>query len=85
MANPILRKLSKPGLSNNEIADLLEKHIGHGENEAHCRDACDALRRIKNEEVSVPARVIVALLNGLESECYKARAAIEHIRKQGTA
>lgn len=33
----------------------------------------------------MPARVIVALLNGLESECYKARAAIEHIRKQGTA
>lgn len=83
MANPILKKLSKPGISNSEIAKLLQKHIGTGLNEAHCKDAFEALNRIKLKPVANIARVVGMLAGNGSNYCEMVRQAVEQI--QGTS
>ena len=80
MANPVLKKLSKPGIPDSEIADLLEKHIGMGSNESHCRDAFEALRRIKNHDSVAVARVVSLLVSNGSNYCEMVRQAAEQFR-----
>lgn len=47
---PMLKKINR-AKSAGEIAYLLEKVIGDGTNEYHCKAACDALRRVRNEDL----------------------------------
>ena|ERR1700690_1095245 len=80
IVNPILKKLSNSDLSRLEIAGLLEKHIGDGSNECHCQDACDALRRIHDQNINSEARVLVALLDGHWSPCEAIKWVIANLR-----
>ena len=80
MTNPVLKKLSRPGLTRVEIAELLEKHIGSCSNEWHCQEALDALRRIKEEGVKVPVLVAIRLTEDGSRSCVVMRRVIEQIR-----
>ena len=80
MANPVLKKLSNPRISNATIADLLEKHIGDGSNEQHCRQAWVALQRIKHQRLSIAARVLGTLLSNGNNYCEMVRQAAAQIR-----
>lgn len=50
------RKLSAPGLSPAEIADILEKHLGDGPDAARIDDACAVLRRLRRHADNVYLR-----------------------------
>ena len=69
MTNPILRRLSRPGTTGRVAADLLAKHIGPGTNEAHCRQAVEALQRMKDRDTVLPARVVAALTASDKGHC----------------
>ena len=58
---PILRKLSHVR-SKAEIADLLQRHIGNGSNQTHCKHAFEALQqRVHINEVNETAEVIMQI------------------------
>ena len=83
MANAVLKKLSSRNISNSIIADLLEKHIGDGSNEYHCRQAFEALVRIKEQRTTIPAFVLCRLLRNGNNYCEMVRAAAAQIRHAG--
>ena len=80
MTNPVLKSLSRQGLSRSEIADLLEKHIGPGTNELHCKEAFDALNRIRDLQVGIPARVTGLLIGNGSNYCEMVRQCADQIR-----
>ena len=82
--NPILKRLSQPGISSSTIADLLQKHIGAGSNEEHCRQALEALRKVKDQRTVAPARVLAMLLANGNNQCELVRNAIEQLRNAGS-
>jgi hypothetical protein len=59
---PTLKKISS-AKSASEIAELLQKHIGDGTNQKHCEAACDAVRRIRNEDIRTFLQRQKVLLN----------------------
>lgn len=77
---PILKKLSAPNQSATQLADLLAKHIGRGENEHICAQACEALTRIRNAEQSMMAIATANLLRDSCSSCQTIMAVIESLR-----
>ena len=80
--NPVLRKLSKVGLSRIEAANLLEKHIGSGANELHCKSAIAALERLRDAEQNSVARVLARLIIAAnENPCVAVREVIEYLRQ----
>lgn len=80
--NPVLKKLRNRKLSPSDIADLLERHIGDGLNEAHCRDACDALHTIGHEKANSYARVIKAMLDYEPNKCEIVKSVILALRSE---
>jgi hypothetical protein len=77
--NPTLRKISSAD-SANEIADLLQKHIGEGGNQSHCKDACEVLlQRIKDGEIKQKIQVIIAIYSNY-SWCETAKIIIAVLR-----
>lgn len=58
--NPTLRKI-RSAKSASEVADLLQKHIGEGANQSHCKDACEAIQRIENEEIKQSIRAMLVV------------------------
>jgi len=82
MANPVLRKLSNNSLSSLVIADLIEKHIGNGVNEYHCLEAYLALKRIRNQKVSLAIELIDGILGKEETRCNTIKAIISHLRSK---
>lgn len=80
--NPILRKLSKHGLSYDEVANLLEKHIGSEASFIHCEEAIAALDRISNMETSAVAHVVARFsLVTDDNPCIAVGQVIEHLRQ----
>ena len=78
--NPVLKKLSDPHLSRNQVADILEKHIGDGSNDYHCEQACNALRRIRDADTSAVVRTIAALLDRDGKHCETINVIIANLR-----
>lgn len=79
--NPVLRKLSKPGLSRLEAAELLEKHIGDGENTLHCTEAIGALHRIRDAKHNAVGRVLARLaIAANDPPCMAMREVIAYLR-----
>ncbi len=77
--NPTLRKISS-AKSASEIADLLQKHIGEGTNQSHCKDACEAaIQRIENGELKQVIQVIINV-NSSYSWCQTAQVIIAMLR-----
>ena len=80
MTNPVLKKLSKPCQPASALADLLQKHIGDGSNEHHCKEAFEALVRIKNRKLAIPAQVLGRLISNGSNYCELVRLAADLIR-----
>lgn len=78
--NPILKKLSAPNQSATQLAELLTKHVGAGDSEHICAEACEALTRIRNAEQSMMAIAMVNLLGDSCSSCQIIMAVIEALR-----
>lgn len=77
--NPMLRKISS-AKSASEVADLLQKHIGEGTNQSHCKDACAAAtQRIENGEIKQVIQVIIAIYSNY-SWCETAKIIIAVLR-----
>lgn len=77
--NPMLRKISS-AKSASEIADLLQKHIGEGTNQSHCKDACDAAtQRIENGEIKKTIQIIITIYSNY-SWCETAKIIITMLR-----
>lgn len=68
-------KLSTPGLSPSEIADILERHLGSEAGDAQYAEACTALRRIRRHATNVYLRYA---LRPLEDEA-DVRAALRKV------
>lgn len=83
--NPILRKLRRKNLSPADVAQLLEKHIGDGSNEFHCRQACEALRTIRREDTRSYAQFIDNILNGVSTRCEVVKRVISALRSADVA
>ncbi len=62
--NSILRKLSGPPRSLADMADLLETHIGDGTNEFDCKEALEALCRVRKDNPSCYFRIALRCLDG---------------------
>ncbi len=77
---PILKKLSAPNQSATQLADLLTKHIGTGQSELICAQACEALNRIRNAEQSMMAVTTANLLRDSCSSCQTIIAVIASLR-----
>ena len=78
--NPVLKKLSAPGQSASQIANLLEKHIGDGENEQICSEACGALIRIRDAEKNSIVRTTMNLASSDGSSCQTIKSVIACLR-----
>ena len=78
--NPVLKKLSAPGQSASQIANLLEKHIGDGANEQICSEACSALIRLHDAEQNSIVRTTMNLASSDESNCQTIKTVIACLR-----
>ena len=67
--NSTLRKLSKPGLSGQEIARLLQRHVGDATSAIHCDSAITALKRIHDIDMNSTTRVLVRMLASHGDAC----------------
>lgn len=79
--NPVLRKLSSQTLSAGQLASLIQKHIGPGTSEEQCRQAVDALKRIRNPAIRAHVCVLSALLHGNFTDCEIALQVINSLRQ----
>ena len=78
--NPVLKKLSAPGQSAYQLADLLEKHIGIDSNEQSCSEACNALIRIRDTELNSIVTTTLGILPEDWSSCQKIKTVIALLR-----
>ena len=77
--NPVLRQLALATTAS-EIADLLEKHVGDSCNNAHCKEAYDALvQKVKSEDARRFAAFVRAV-DGSEDWCSQLRIVIHALR-----
>jgi len=80
--SPILRKLSgRRSLA--EIADILEKYVSEGSGDGRCREARDALRRIRKDNSNFYVRAALRLLDRQDEPCACIRKVIDALRKFG--
>jgi hypothetical protein len=82
MTNSVLKKLRSRKVSAQQIADLLEKHIGDGLNEIHCRDACEALGTIRSEELRRLVHIVDVIFRNGDNYCNAVRRVIAVLRAQ---
>lgn len=80
MTNSTLKKLSHRNISPVEIADLLEKHIGENPNEYCCKQALDALVRIKNININITTRATHRILGSDTNHCDAISVIINQIK-----
>lgn len=82
MTNPIIKKLSSSNLTRQDVADLLEKHIGPSNNEEHCKAAFEALSRIKDLDTNGLSKGTAnfVLYPNKESYCQAIRNVIKVLR-----
>ena len=79
--NPLLDKLTGPPRSLADVADMLERHIGDGMDEAHCRQAIDALERIRLYNPTYYLRAALRELDQKAAPCEVIRRVIRVLRK----
>jgi len=82
MVNPTLKKLSNSKLSDDELADLLEKHIGQETNLYACQVAFEALTRTKKIEIKKFAFILNRFSDGDIDYCDLIRSVIAHLRSK---
>lgn len=70
MTNPVLKKLSRPNLTHKRIAGLLEKHIGPNNIEVQCKDAYNALSRIKDSGANSLSKIVAKFFMNPHEDCY---------------
>ena len=78
--NPILKKLAAPDLTPCKIANLLQKHIGDAPNEVNCKQAFEALHRLKSREFAIPTQVLARLSGNCSNYCVLIEATIQRLR-----
>ncbi len=78
--NPTLRKLSDSRISRQQIAALLERHIGESPSTHHCAQAVEALARIRDANSHAVAHVLAELLDAKSDPCTTIRAVIGNFR-----
>lgn len=81
IVTPIYRKLSGPRQSLADIADILEHHIGDGENPVLCKEALDALRRVRNDRQNHYLRAVLRALDDASAPCELLRKIIDTLRQ----
>jgi hypothetical protein len=79
--NPVLEKLSGPPKSLAEVADMLDDHIGDGTDEARCREAVEALRRVRTHHPTYYLRAALRELDQDQPPCEAVRRVIRVLRK----
>ena len=78
---PLLAQLTAPPRPVSEMADALEKHIGEGTDPRLCREAIDALERVRKENPSYYVRVTLRALDDPAPPCRLVRRIIATLRK----
>ena len=81
MTNPVFEKLSGPPRSLADVADLLEQHIGDGSDPARCREAFDALQRMRRYNPTYYLRAAMRELDAEVEACEAVRRVIRVLRK----
>ena len=79
--SPILRNLTGPPRSLADVANMLERHIGDGTDEARCKEAIDALRRIRLHNPTYYLRAALRELDHELAPCEAIRKVIRVLRK----
>ena len=79
--NPLLAKLTGPPRSLADVSDLLERHIGDGSDPKACKEAIDALRKVRNHNPTYYLRVALRELDNEPLPCEAVRKVIRVLRK----
>jgi hypothetical protein len=79
--NRILRALCGPPRSLADVADLLERHIGDGSDEKSCREAIEALRKLRAHGPTYYVRAALRELDGEAAPCETVRKVIRVLHK----
>ena len=79
--NPILQQLSGPPRSLADVADLLERHIGDGSDDRPCREAIEALRKLRAYNPTYYLRAALRELDGEAAPCATIRKVIRVLRR----
>ncbi len=81
LLSPIHRQLSGARLSLAEMADLIERHIGDGRDRRSCKEALDALQRIRRDSHNFYVRAAAAPLDRGGEPCVLVREVVLALRK----
>ncbi|MCC7080094.1 MAG: hypothetical protein IT530_05425 [Burkholderiales bacterium] len=79
--NPVLQKLTGARRSLADVADLLESHIGEGTSDIRCREATEALRKLRGWQPSYYLHAALRELDNEPSPCLAVRNVIRVLRK----
>jgi hypothetical protein len=79
--NPVLDQLSGPARSLADVADLLERHIGDGNDDKRCKEAIEALRTIRGWHPTYYLRAALRELDTASPPCEAVRKVIRVLRK----
>ena len=79
--NQVLDKLSGPPRSLADVADTLERHIGDGTDEARCKEAMEALERVRRHHPTYYLRAALRELDQEAAPCEVVRRVIRVLRK----
>jgi hypothetical protein len=79
--NPLLAKLGGPPRSLADMADLLESHIGDGTSEKRCKEAVEALQKIRGHHPTYYLRAAMRELDTRSAPCDAVRNVIRVLRK----
>lgn len=77
----ILSRLTGRRLSLADMADILERYVGTGADEARCKEACDALRRVRQDTPNLYVRTALRTLDEQIGACVRIRKIIAALRK----
>lgn len=81
LASPLYRQLSGARLSLAQMADLIERHIGDGCEQYSCKEALDALQRIRRDSHNFYVRAAVSPLDREGEPCVRVREIVHALRK----
>lgn len=79
--NPLLQELCGPPRSLADVADLLERHIGDRKDDKACREAVEALRKLRSHNPTYYLRAALRELDGDPPACDAVRNVIRVLRK----
>jgi len=76
----LLDQLSGPPRSVNDMADILERHIGDGTDPRLCTEVIAALERVRKTNASYSVRVSLRSLDDAAPPCQRVRKIIGALR-----